>query len=144
MALSFKKNIVVGVSVTPEIGLEVAQIDFTSKIVLKYGYKQLAYDNIRREIADMDIFKETLHPYTLGLLKSKPVISQRKEELYSIPGQVPDPVGIKDSCYFCDRCDKCMDICKTKIPPLKEIGKNHKVACWLFADKEKSLQEDAE
>lgn len=59
MAL-FKKNIVVGVSVNPEIGLEVAQIDFATKTVLKYGRKQLAYDNLRKEIADLDLFKETL------------------------------------------------------------------------------------
>ena len=56
----FKKNIVVGVSVTPEIGLEAAQIDFVSKKVLKYGFRQLAYDNNRKEIADLDIFKEAL------------------------------------------------------------------------------------
>ena len=56
----FKKNIAVGVSVTPEIGLEVAQIDFVSKTILKYGTRQLNYDNNRKEIADLDIFKETL------------------------------------------------------------------------------------
>ncbi|MBE7711293.1 MAG: PilN domain-containing protein [Cyanobacteria bacterium SIG31] len=58
--LNFKKNIVVGVSVTPEVGLEVAQIDFATKTVLKYGCKPLAYDNNRKDIADLDIFKETL------------------------------------------------------------------------------------
>ena len=60
MAFIFKKNIVVGVSVTPEIGLEIAQIDFDTRTVLKYGSKQLAYDGNRREIADLDIFKDTL------------------------------------------------------------------------------------
>lgn len=60
MALSFKKNIVVGVSVTPERGLEVAQVDFSTRTILKYGCKPLVYDNNRREIADLDIFKETL------------------------------------------------------------------------------------
>ncbi len=55
-----KKNIVVGVSVNPELGLEVAQIDFATKTVLKYGTKQLGYDNLRKEIADLDLFKETL------------------------------------------------------------------------------------
>ncbi|MDD6794191.1 MAG: ABC transporter ATP-binding protein [Clostridiaceae bacterium] len=121
--------------ITHDLGVVAEMADY---VVVMYAGKVIEEGPV------LDIFKETSHPYTLGLLKSKPVISQRKEELYSIPGQVPDPVGIKDSCYFCDRCDKCMDICKTKIPPLKEIGKNHKVACWLFADKEKSLQEDAE
>ena len=67
MAFNFKKNAVVGVSVTPEIGLEVAQVDFVSKSVLKYGYRQLAYDNNRREITDLDIFKETLQDLFLEL-----------------------------------------------------------------------------
>ena len=54
----FKKSVVIGVSVTPEVGLEVAQIDFASNMVLKYGVKPLEYDVNRREIADLDIFKE--------------------------------------------------------------------------------------
>ena len=60
MAFKFKKNIVVGVSVTPELGLEVAQIDFVSKTVQKYGVRQLGYDSNRKEISDLDVFKETL------------------------------------------------------------------------------------
>ena len=60
MNFNFKKNIVIGVSINPEVGLEVAQIDFAAKSVLKYGCKQLAYDYARKEIADLDIFKESL------------------------------------------------------------------------------------
>ncbi len=60
MALNFNKNISIGVSITPELGLEVAQVDYTSGTIVKYACRQLAYDNARREIADMDIFKETL------------------------------------------------------------------------------------
>lgn len=59
MAL-LKKSIIVGVSVTPEVGLEVAQIDFATQTVLKYGIRQLEYDASRREIADLDLFKEAL------------------------------------------------------------------------------------
>ena len=58
--LKFKNNCTVGVAVTPDLGLEIAQIDYNSKTILKYGCRQLAYDNNRREIADLDIFKETL------------------------------------------------------------------------------------
>lgn len=60
MAFNFNKNIVVGVSVSPAKGLEIAQIDFSTKTVLKYGNKPLLYDNNRKIIADLDIFKETL------------------------------------------------------------------------------------
>ena len=55
-----KKSSIVGVSVTPEVGLEVAQIDFATQTVLKYGIRQLEYDASRREIADLDLFKEAL------------------------------------------------------------------------------------
>lgn len=67
MALNFNKNISVGVSITPELGLEVAQVDYTSGTIVKYACRQLAYDNARREIADMDIFKETLQDLLIEL-----------------------------------------------------------------------------
>lgn len=58
--INFKKNITVGVSVSSERGLEVAQIDFATKTILKYASRQLSFDNNRKEISDLDIFKETL------------------------------------------------------------------------------------
>ncbi len=67
MAFNFKKNIVVGISINPEVGLEAAQIDFETKTILKYGTRPLAYDNVRREIADLDIFKESLQDLLLEL-----------------------------------------------------------------------------
>lgn len=60
MLLNLKKNIVIGVSVNPETGLEVAQVDYDTKTILKYATKRLAYDNARKQIADIDIFKDTL------------------------------------------------------------------------------------
>lgn len=60
MAFNFNKKEVVGVSINPEFGIEVAQVDYSSRTITKYGCRQLAYDNARKEIADMDIFKETL------------------------------------------------------------------------------------
>lgn len=56
----FKKSVVIGVSVTPEVGLEVAQIDAVTSTVIKYAVRPLEYDANRRDIADLDIFKETL------------------------------------------------------------------------------------
>lgn len=67
MLFNFKKNIIVGVSITPEVGLEVAQVDFDTRTVLKYGSRPLTYDNNRREIADLDIFKETLQDLLIEL-----------------------------------------------------------------------------
>lgn len=112
--------------ITHDLGVVAEMADY---VVVMYAGK------VVEEGPVMEIFKSPSHPYTIGLLKSKPTISQIKEELYSIPGQVPNPVGMKDSCYFCERCEHCKDICKNTIPKLKLIGEAHKVACWLFDEK---------
>lgn len=118
--------------ITHDLGVVAEMADY---VVVMYAGKVVEEGEV------VEIFKNTSHPYTIGLLKSKPVLSQRQEELYSIPGQVPNPIGMKESCYFSDRCDRCMEKCKTSIPPLKDIGNNHKVACWLFEDEEAVKEE---
>ena len=67
----FKKSNIVGVSITPEIGLEVAEIDFETKRVLKYASRPLDYNVNTRRVADMDIFKETFQELMLELNISK-------------------------------------------------------------------------
>lgn len=111
--------------ITHDLGVVAEMADY---VVVMYAGKVI------EEAPVLEIFKNPSHPYTIGLLKSKPIITMRQEELYSIPGQVPNPVGMKDSCYFCDRCDKSMEVCKNNIPNLKLIGENHKVACWSFEE----------
>ena len=81
-----------------------------------------------------DIFKNPLHPYTQGLLKSKPSVNGNETRLYSIPGQVPNPVGMPDNCYFNERCDRCMEKCKDVQPTLVDVGNRHKVSCWLYKE----------
>ena len=56
----FKKSVVVGVSISPEMGLEIAQVDYATGTVIKYGRKSVDYNIVKREIADLDLFKETL------------------------------------------------------------------------------------
>ncbi|GKU76544.1 ABC transporter ATP-binding protein [Paenibacillus sp. L3-i20] len=81
----------------------------------------------------VELFEKPLHPYTQGLLRSKPVINQRQEQLYSIPGQVPNPLELNEqSCYFYERCEHRKAICNTKQPLLQEEPGNQKVACWLY------------
>ncbi|WP_429842269.1 ABC transporter ATP-binding protein [Brevibacillus sp. FIR094] len=82
----------------------------------------------------VELFEEPKHPYTQGLLRSKPVLNQRRAKLYSIPGQVPNPTTLGESCYFHDRCDQCLDICRVKQPPLRDGGDGRKVACWLYEE----------
>ena len=96
--------------ITHDLGVVAEMADY---VVVMYAGKVIEEGPVN------DIFKNPLHPYTRGLLKSKPVINQETDRLYSIPGQVPNPIGMKDSCYFHERCEHCMEICKTQIPTIK-------------------------
>ena len=83
-----------------------------------------------------DIFHNPCHPYTIGLMKSKPVVGKQVDELYNIPGNVPNPVNMPDYCYFRDRCDLCdHERCSGKYPSEIRISDTHVVSCHLFADK---------
>lgn len=80
------------------------------------------------------IFKNPMHPYTIGLLKSKPILNQVQERLYSIPGQVPSPINMPENCYFNGRCEFCFDQCTKEQPSLKLVEDNHKVSCWKYKE----------
>ena len=58
--LNFDKKVQVGIAISAEYGLEVAQIDYAARKVIKYGQRPLTYDFVRNVIADMDIFKNNL------------------------------------------------------------------------------------
>jgi peptide/nickel transport system ATP-binding protein len=116
--------------ITHDLGVVAEMADY---VVVMYAGKVI------EEASVFELFREPKHPYTQGLLRSKPVIGQRKERLYSIPGQVPNPIGLEESCYFSDRCEHCMAICRVQQPPLREDATGHKVACWLYEEEVREL-----
>lgn len=80
-----------------------------------------------------DIFLNPLHPYTVGLQKSKPLLdSDSNAPLYSIPGQVPNPINLPDACYFKGRCNRCTERCNGGYPKTVQVSDTHSVACYLF------------
>ncbi len=81
-----------------------------------------------------DIFHNPCHPYTIGLMKSKPVVGKQVEELYNIPGSVPNPVNMPNYCYFKDRCEMQCEHCKGQYPPEIRISDTHVVSCYRFFD----------
>lgn len=86
-----------------------------------------------------EIFHNPLHPYTIGLQKSKPLItSNSNEPLYSIPGQVPSLINLPNSCYFKNRCNKCIAKCTGEYPKLIKVSDSHYVACYLYEQKEEN------
>ena len=52
-----------------------------------------------------EVFHHPCHPYTIGLMASKPVVNKKVDRLYSIPGSVPNPINMPNYCYFRDRCE---------------------------------------
>ena len=81
----------------------------------------------------MDIFKNPLHPYTIGLMKSRPNMIGADEKLYSIPGNVPNPINLPDHCYFRNRCEKCIASCRGAYPELVSVSETHRVACHRYS-----------
>ena len=81
-----------------------------------------------------DIFHHPAHPYTIGLMKSKPVVGKKVDELYNIPGNVPNPVQMPDYCYFRDRCEMQCEKCRGEYPPEIRISDTHIVTCYRYLE----------
>ncbi len=79
-----------------------------------------------------EIFGHPAHPYTIGLMASKPVVGKKVEKLYSIPGKVPNPVNMPNYCYFRDRCEKRMPCCDGAYPCEISLSETHKVSCYRY------------
>ena len=92
-----------------------------------------------------EIFAHPAHPYTIGLMASKPVVGRQVEKLYSIPGKVPNPINMPDYCYFKDRCEMCVEQCSGEYPCEVSISPTHKVSCYRYYDgKRPDLEEQVE
>jgi peptide/nickel transport system ATP-binding protein len=81
------------------------------------------------------IFENPCHPYTIGLMASKPVVNKKVDRLYSIPGSVPNPINMPNYCYFRDRCEKCTEKCNGEYPHEVYVSPTHMVTCYLYEDK---------
>jgi peptide/nickel transport system ATP-binding protein len=83
-----------------------------------------------------EVFLHPAHPYTIGLMRSKPVVGKDVEKLYSIPGSVPNPINMPDYCYFKDRCERCVAACDGKYPHEIRLSDTHIVSCYLYEKQE--------
>lgn len=95
------------------------------KLAIMYAGKIVEYSDI------LTMFKEPLHPYTQGLIAAFPHIKAPKHKMSSIPGSPPNLLNPPSGCRFYPRCSYAMDVCRKKVPELKEVGKGHLVACHL-------------
>jgi len=107
--------------ITHDLGVVAGMADY---VVVMYAGRVVERGTVR------EIFQNPSHPYTIGLMASKPVVGKRVEELYSIPGSVPNPVNMPDFCYFRDRCDRGFAACQGVYPREISLSETHKVSCY--------------
>lgn len=79
----------------------------------------------------MELYHNPSHPYTIGLLKSRPMLHNKVDRLYSIPGNVPNPVNLPPHCYFKNRCELCIEECEGSYPSIQRLSDTHLVSCYL-------------
>ena len=111
--------------ITHDLGVVAGMADY---VVVMYAGRV-----VEKGTAD-EIFHHPCHPYTIGLMKSKPVVGKKVDALYNIPGSVPNPVNMPNYCYFRDRCEMRCDQCDGKYPPEVKISDTHYVSCYRFID----------
>ena len=109
--------------ITHDLGVVASMCDY---VVVMYAGRVIEKGTVH------EIFKDPKHPYTIGLIKSLPSLNAGNEKLYSIPGNVPNPINMPNHCYFKNRCDKCFDTCFGDYPSIKKITETHEVSCHLY------------
>ena len=114
--------------ITHDLGVVAEMADY---VVVMYAGKIVEKGTV------YEIFDNPMHPYTIGIQKAKPSLaSDAGEELYSIPGNVPNPINIPDECLFKGRCGKRCAGCEGKPYPKEiKITETHSVFCHLYDEK---------
>ena len=114
--------------ITHDLGVVAEMADY---VVVMYAGKIVEKGTV------YEIFDNPMHPYTIGIQKAKPSLaSDADEELYSIPGNVPNPINIPDECLFKGRCNKKCGKCGGKYPKEIKITETHSVFCHLYDEEE--------
>ena len=80
-----------------------------------------------------EVFHQPAHPYTLGLMASKPVVGKKADSLYAIGGTVPNPIDLPKGCYFRSRCDSALEQCDGEYPCRVQLTPTHSVSCYKGA-----------
>lgn len=115
--------------ITHDLGVVAGMADY---VVVMYAGRVVEKGTVE------EIFYHPAHPYTIGLMASKPVVGKRVESLYSIPGKVPNPINMPNYCYFKDRCPEGMEQCCGQYPAEISLSPTHTVSCYRTFPKEET------
>lgn len=120
--------------ITHDLGVIAEMADY---VVVMYAGRIIEKGTVR------EIFHTPKHPYTVGLMRSKPSVNKAVDRLYSIPGQVPNPINTPNHCYFKNRCEKCTEKCGGEYPPMLQFSPTHFAACYLYEEDRDAVYFDA-
>lgn len=112
--------------ITHDLGVIAEMADY---VVVMYAGRVIEQGTVA------EVFHHPAHPYTLGLMASKPALSRKVDRLYSIPGQVPNPVDMPNYCYFKDRCNRAFAACEGAYPGIYKLSDTHEVSCYLYDER---------
>ncbi len=117
--------------ITHDLGIIAEMADY---VVVMYAGRVIERGTVQ------EIFHHPLHPYTVGLQKSKPTIEldADSDTLFNIPGNVPNPVNMPNHCYFKERCSRCVAACSGEYPCMRQVSPTHYVACHLYREEDKT------
>ena len=103
--------------------------EMAQHVAVMYAGKVMEYTDVKT------LFAEPKHPYTVGLLQSIPVLGrgQRDRKLSAISGVVPSLLNLPSGCLFSDRCPDVFADCRTIVPQMYQVGKNHTSRCLKYA-----------
>ena len=113
--------------ITHDLGIIAEMADY---VVVMYAGRVIEKGTVS------EIFHNPMHPYTIGLQKSKPTLDSDSETLFNIPGNVPNPVNMPNYCYFKERCAKCIKKCSGDYPEMVQVSPTHFVACHLYEEEQ--------
>ena len=111
--------------ITHDLGIIAEMADY---VVVMYAGRVIEKGTVS------EIFHNPMHPYTIGLQKSKPTLDSDSDTLFNIPGNVPNPINMPDHCYFKERCSMCVNKCSGDYPGMIQVSPTHFVACHLYEE----------
>ncbi|MDF2673071.1 MAG: oligopeptide/dipeptide transporter, ATPase subunit [Clostridiales bacterium] len=106
--------------------------NIADRVAVMYGGKLVEIGSKR------ELFYETAHPYTKGLLASIPKMHENEQQLFSIPGTPPDLMDPPAGCPFAARCENTMKVCQKYMPEYTQLSNSHCTACWLLDERVKT------
>lgn len=102
--------------------------DFCDRVLIFYTGQIVESAPVR------DLFREPLHPYTKGLIRALPKISEQTDRLEAIEGMVPDADQMPEGCHFHPRCPYATDRCRKEAPALTQTPDGRCVRCFLYGE----------